>query len=75
MLNIAEGAGRWKPTDKAYRYAIAQGECLECSAALELTVVVGVIEQEECEELLSYADRVGAMLTRLIQSQRQSDSQ
>ncbi len=43
VLNIAEGAGRWNPADKAYRYTIAQAECLECAAALELATIVKVI--------------------------------
>ncbi len=70
VRNIAEGAGRWKPADKAYRYTIAQAECLECAAALELATIVKVIPQETSDELWSYANRVGAMLTRLIQRQR-----
>ncbi len=70
VLNIAEGAGRWKPADKAYRYTIAQAECLEGAAALELATIVKVISQDTSDELLSYTNRVGAMLTRLIQSQR-----
>ncbi len=70
VLNIAEGAGRWKPADKAYRYTIAQAECLECAAALELAAIVNVIPRGKSVELMSYANRVGAMLTRLIQRQR-----
>ncbi len=70
VLNIAEGAGRWKSGDKAYRYTIAQAECLECAAALELATIVEIISPETGDELLSYTQRLGAMLTRLIQSQR-----
>ncbi len=70
VLNIAEGAGRWKPADKAYRYTIAQAECLECAAALELATIVEVMPRQTSDELLSFASRIGAMLTRLIQSQR-----
>ncbi len=70
VLNIAEGAGRRKPAGKAYRYTIAQAERLECAAALELATIVKIISRESGDDLMSYTQRIGAMLTRLIQSQR-----
>ena len=69
-LNIAEGAGRWSGRDKAYRYAIARGECAEVAAALEVAVALGALAADATTDAIAKADRVGAMLTRLIQSSR-----
>ena len=35
VLNLAEGANRNHPKDKAARFTIARGECGECAAALD----------------------------------------
>src|SRR5260370_9980708 len=40
-LNIAEGAGRSGPADKARVYAIARGETCEVVAALEIALLTG----------------------------------
>src|SRR5260370_24605535 len=40
-LNIAEGAGRSGPADKARVYAIAHGETWEVVAALEIALLTG----------------------------------
>ena len=66
---IAEGAGRWSPRDKAHRYTIAAAECTECSATLEMAALVGAIRPGTAATMIGYADRVGAMLTRLILAQ------
>ncbi len=34
VRNICEGAGRWKPADKIYRFEIANGEASEAAGAV-----------------------------------------
>ena len=70
MLNIAEGANRWSPRDKAARFAVARGECGECEAAIEFLVELGLVTASAARPLQRLADRVGAMLTALIRRQR-----
>src|SRR5215470_19794090 len=36
VLNIAEGAGRFSPADKARFYGIARGSATECAAIVDL---------------------------------------
>src|SRR5687767_4852511 len=36
VLNIAEGAGRFSPADKARFYAIARGSATECAAIMDV---------------------------------------
>jgi len=68
--HIAEGAGRWSARDKAHRYVIALAECEECAGTIEMAGLVGVVPEDEAAKLVGYTDRIGAMLTRLVQSQR-----
>ena len=65
--NIAEGANRWDPRDKAAGYKIALGECGELAATLDMSL--GLIEPQHLDHMLAEAGRVGAMLTRLVRTQ------
>src|SRR4051812_35133865 len=65
-LNIAEGAGRVSRADKARAFTIARGECVEAAAAIEIAALLGDASQRNAERVALLADRVVAMLTRLI---------
>jgi four helix bundle protein len=66
VLLIAEGANRHSAPDKRHRFAMAQGECGECAAAVELSNVLALVPDNETDNVLRLAARVGAMLTQLI---------
>ena len=63
-LTIAEGAGKVGPRDKARFFAMARGSAGECSAILDVLVLVGGQDAKiaEAKELL---DRIGAMLSKM----------
>ena len=67
VLLIAEGANRIHSGDKRHRYALARGECGECAAALEMVQVLGIVQTDSTTQALVLADRVGCMLTKLVQ--------
>ena len=64
--NIAEAASRYRPADRRARFSVARGECAECDAALEALHILAPDFVREILVLRQLADRVGAMLTRLI---------
>ena len=68
FLNIAEGLGQTQHGPKRKAFAVAQGELAESRAALDLAGMRDLISQDAraaCEEL---ADRVAAMLWKLVQT-------
>ena len=65
-LNIAEGAARVTRADKARAFTIARGETVEACAALEIATLMGDARAEDAQMVLLLADRIVAMLTRLI---------
>ncbi len=67
LLNIGEGAARRSPRDKAHRYTIAQAECTECAAALELIEIRRLASPETVLSALDLAAQVCRMLEKLIQ--------
>jgi four helix bundle protein len=69
VRNIAEGANRLSPRDKIARFNIAQGECGECDASLEMVQRDGLGEPSRLEELRLLTARVRAMLCGLIRRQ------
>lgn len=71
-LNIAEGAGRRAPADKAHFFAIARGSAAECAAVLELLAARGLLEPRVHHQGRSLLVRIVQMLTRLIE--RQADT-
>ncbi len=67
LLNIGEGAARRSPRDKAHRYTIAQAECTECAAALELIELRRLASPHAVLQTLHLAAQVCRMLEKLIQ--------
>ena len=67
LLNISEGAAKHGPRDKAHRYGIAQAECTESAAALELIELRRLASADSVLSALHLAARVCQMLERLIQ--------
>ena len=65
-LNVAEGAARVTRADKARAYTIARGEIVEACAALEIAALLGDAREADARRVAVLADRIVAMLTRLI---------
>jgi four helix bundle protein len=65
-LNLAEGAGRTAPADKARFYAIARGSAMECAAVLDVLLARGVADAAVCRRGRGLLVRVVQMLTKLI---------
>ena len=70
VRNIAEGANRAHPADKATRFLVAKGEVGECEACLEMASILGLGCQATFADLRNDADRVAAMLTGLAKRER-----
>jgi four helix bundle protein len=70
VRHIAEAANRTHPRDKAARFIVAQGECGECAAVLEMAEALRLAPVARLQGLRQLAGRVGAMLTGLIRRQR-----
>ncbi len=66
VLNIAEGAGKLSPDDKAAFYARARGSATESAAVLDLCARLNLLPAARCEEHKVLLDRVVGMLTKLI---------
>jgi four helix bundle protein len=64
-LNIAEGAGKVSPSEKKKHYAIARGSALECSAILDCSVVLHLIETDAAERGNAILARVVSMLSKM----------
>lgn len=67
VLNIAEGAGLWRPGNKRKHYAYARGSAFEAAAMLDVLKMTGAINQEEFDEREEQLAEAGARLTRLCQ--------
>jgi four helix bundle protein len=57
VLNIAEGAGRRTPADKAHFYVIARGSATECAAVLELLSARALLTPETHRHRLRHPSR------------------
>ncbi len=66
VLNIAEGAGKFSPDDKAAFYARARGSATESAAVLDLCARLNLLPAARCQEHKVLLDRVVGMLTKLI---------
>lgn len=71
VLNIAEGAGRFAPADKARHYVIARGSALECRAILDLLEARAFGSAPVMRQATGLLDRIVAMLTRLARSMQE----
>lgn len=65
VLNVAEGAGRFSPADKARFYAIARGSDTECAAILDVLLAGGLLEPAAARRGRSLLVRIVQMLTKL----------
>jgi len=64
---VGEGANRYSSGQKRQRFTEARGECGEVACLVELLTGFGLVPEAEALAVMSLADRVCAMLTRLIQ--------
>jgi len=64
-LNIAEGVGKVRPSDKKRFFAIARGSAGECGAVLDACLILGLIEPERYNHGKSILSRIVAMLTKM----------
>ncbi len=65
-LNCAEGASRVTRADKARAFAVARGEAGEAAAAVEIAAACGDASAGAAALVNARADRVIALLTRLV---------
>ena len=65
VLNIAEGAGRVSPADKARFYAMARGSATECAAVMDLLWARGLLDPALRNRARALLVRIVQMLTRL----------
>ena len=66
-LNLAEGSGRYHPSDKKRFYVIARGSCFECVSALELSFQLDLVDKRTHDDLRNRLRRIALMLTKLMQ--------
>lgn len=64
--NVAEGAGKSTPADKAKYYSIARGSAMESAAHLDVMKIDELIDGEQYAQGVELLERVVAMLTRMI---------
>jgi four helix bundle protein len=72
VLNIAEGAGRVSPADKARFYAMARGSATECAAVVDLLWARALVDPALRRRARSLVVRIVQMLTRLGTSMARS---
>ncbi|MGE0453903.1 MAG: four helix bundle protein [Vicinamibacteria bacterium] len=73
VLNIAEGAGRTAPAEKARFFTIARGSATECSAACDLLLARRVISPEVHAGARDLLGRVVSMLVGLTRRRGPAD--
>lgn len=67
VLLLAEGANRRGAAEKRQRFVESRGEIGEAAAACDLVIALELGSEVQAETVKSFAARVAAMLTRLIQ--------
>ena len=65
VLNIAEGAGKFRRADKQRFYAIARGSAMECGALLDLFRLLQICNEQKFKENKELLTRVISMLSAL----------
>ena len=65
VLNTAEACGRAHRRDRCQFFAIARGSAFECSAAWDILLVQGAIEEADYRVVQKLLVRVVQMLTKL----------
>ena len=69
-LNIAEGAGRTGPKERAHFYSIARGSTAECASFLDVILDEKLISQDLYQSLKLHCHIVSKMLYGAIQTNR-----
>ena len=64
-LNIAEGAGKPSPVDRARYHAIARGSAMECAALIDVCLLAEMISRDDAYDAKSLLVRIVAMLTKM----------
>ena len=64
-LNVAEGAGKVTPGERAHCYRIARGSAMECGAVIDVARLLGGLPDKDLDEAKDLLVRIVAMLTRL----------
>jgi four helix bundle protein len=70
VRNIAEGANRVHPRDKAARFIVALGEVGECEAALEMAQLLELAPWSKVDRMRRTANRVAALVHGLVRCQQ-----
>ena len=65
-LNIAEGNGKYSPTDRCRFFDIAHGSALQCAAGLDVLVAKGKLGPEQIRPGKERLQRIVRMLMGLI---------
>ncbi len=68
VLNIAEGAGKFSPADKAAFYTRARGSATESAAVLDVCRRLNLAANVDPDKAI--LERIVSMLTKLIKSRR-----
>lgn len=71
VLNIAEGAGKYSPKDKASFYLRARGSTTESAAVLDVCARLELIDSGICQEHEAVLERISQMLTKLVKTHQQ----
>ncbi|MCZ7584720.1 MAG: four helix bundle protein [Deltaproteobacteria bacterium] len=66
VLNIAEGAGKYSPNDKASYYARSRGSATECAAVLDVCRALDLLPASSYAEGKAVLLRIASMLTKLV---------
>ena len=68
LANMAEGCGRFTFADKAAKFVIARGECMETEAHIRIAIRLGFITQDESKRSLELIQHTGRLISGLISS-------
>jgi four helix bundle protein len=68
VLNIAEGAGKFSPADKAVFYIRARASATESAAVLDVCRRLNLTPPESTDKNKTILERIVGMLTKLIKS-------
>lgn len=72
VLNIAEGAGKFSPADKASFYTRARASATECAAVLDVCRKLNLIPPDVLDRDKELLEHISQMLTKPIKSRRTS---
>jgi four helix bundle protein len=73
VLNIAEGAGKFSPADKAVFYTRARASATECAAVLDVCRKLNLLATTSTDDNKAILERIAQMLTKLIKSRRPTE--